>query len=116
MNISKLQKELRAFAKARDWEQFHTPKNLTMALSGEVGELSEIFQWLTTQESKSLNAETRMHVGQELADIAIYTFRLFDILEIDPSEAIQNKLEINEKKYPIDVSKGNATKYTKRKD
>ena len=111
MNIKEIQDKLAKFAKERDWDQFHSPKNLVMALTSEVGELNELFQWLTEEQSKNLNND---EVKQEIADIFIYLVRLSDKLDIDIEEAIKEKIEINAKKYPIDLAKGNAIKYTKR--
>ena len=111
MDIKGLQNKLAVFAKERDWDQFHSPKNLVMALTSEVGELNELFQWLTEEQSKNLNND---EVKQEIADIFIYLVRLSDKLDIDIEEAIKEKIEISAKKYPIDLAKGNAIKYTKR--
>ena len=111
MNIKEIQDKLAKFAKERDWDQFHSPKNLVMALTSEVGELNELFQWLTEEQSKNLNND---EVKQEIADIFIYLVRLSDKLDIDIEEAIKEKIEINAKKYPIDLAKGNAIKYNKR--
>lgn len=116
MDIHALKNDLRKFAKERDWDKFHTPKNLIMALTCEIGELTELFQWLTDEESRNLNNKVKNEASQELADIFIYLIRLFDILEIDPSNAVKEKLDINRKKYPVDLSYGNATKYNKRND
>ena len=110
MNIKEIQDTLAKFAKERDWDQFHSPKNLVMALTSEVGELNELFQWLTEKQSENLNND---EVKQEIADIFIYLVRLSDKLDIDIEEAIKEKIEINTKKYPIELSKGNAKKYTK---
>ena len=101
---------VRAFAAARDWEQFHTPKNLAMALAGEAGELLEIFQWLTAEESERVD---RHRAGEELADVMIYAIRMADVLDIDLAAAIWAKLEKNAERYPVGKAKGNATKYTK---
>lgn len=101
---------LRDFAVERDWEQFHTPKNLAMALGAEAGELIEIFQWLTPADSESPNPATRNHVGEELADVLQYAVRLADLLEIDLEEAFWKKLRANEKRYPADEVRGNAEK------
>ena len=118
MNIKEIQKKLRKFAKERDWEQFHSTKNLVMALSGEVGEIVEIFQWLTEEQSKleNLSDEDRKKVQEELADIFIYIVRLSDKLNIDLDKAVSEKMKLNGKNYPIELSKGNATKYNRRKD
>ena len=114
MDIVDLKETLRKFAIERDWERFHTPKNLTMALAGEVGELSELFQWLSEVQMKNLSDETRDEAANELADILIYLVRLFDVLEIDPDTAVLDKIEINRQRYPIELSSGNAVKYNKR--
>ena len=116
MDIDKIKNDLRKFAEERDWEQFHSPKNLTMALSGEVGELSEIFQWLSEEQSKkeNINDEDLEKVREEVADILLYIIRLSDKLDIDLEHAVLDKLKINKEKYPIELSKGNATKYNRR--
>jgi dCTP diphosphatase len=111
MNIKEIQDKLAKFAKERDWDQFHSPKNLVMALTSEVGELNELFQWLSEKESENLDND---EVKQEIADIFIYLLRLCDKLGIDIEEAAKEKIEINAKKYPIDLAKGNAIKYNKR--
>ena len=115
MNIKEIQEKLSKFAEERDWDQFHSPKNLVMALTSEVGELTELFQWLTEGQSsiKDDSAKTD-EIRQEIADIFIYLLRLADKLDIDIEEAIREKIEINAKKYPIDLAKGNATKYNRR--
>jgi len=100
------------FAKERDWDKFHTPKNLTMALSAEVGELTEIFQWLTPEESASLSEGKLEHVGEELADILIYTLRLSEKLGIDLAAAAERKTKLNEAKYPAKLVYGSSKKYT----
>lgn len=106
---------LREFAEARDWAQFHSPKNLVMALSGEVGELNEVFQWMT--EADSFNAAssdaTAKAVREEIADVALYLIRLSDVLGVDLNEAVSNKLATNAAKYPVDLSRGVSTKYDK---
>ncbi|HGM7320981.1 TPA: nucleotide pyrophosphohydrolase [Stenotrophomonas maltophilia] len=106
---------LREFAEARDWAQFHSPKNLVMALSGEVGELNEIFQWMTEADSfKAASSEgTASAVRDEIADIALYLIRLSDVLGIDLNEAVSSKLTTNAAKYPVDLSRGVSTKYNK---
>ena len=111
LEIKEIQNKLAKFAEERDWDQFHSPKNLVMALTSEVGELNELFQWLT--EEKSNNVDNN-EVRQEIADIFIYLLRLSDKLDIDIEEAVKEKIEINAKKYPIDLAKGNAIKYSKR--
>jgi len=116
MNFAEIQNRLRAFAEERDWGQFHTPKNLAMAISGEAGELIEHFQWLTQTESESLSATVKHEVALEMADIMLYVLRLCDVLQVNPEEAIEQKLIINEQKYPVSLSKGNAKKYNRRND
>ena len=104
--------QLRQFAEERDWEQFHSPKNLSMALSVEASEIVEHFQWLTEEQSKSLPNDKLEEVETELADTLIYLIRLADKLEIDLLAAAQSKIEENERKYPAEKAKGNARKYT----
>ena len=104
--------QLRQFAEERDWEQFHSPKNLSMALSVEVSEIVEHFQWLTHEQSKNLPNDKLEEVETELADTFIYLIRLADKLEIDLLAAAQSKLEVNEQKYPVGKAKGIAKKYT----
>jgi len=110
-DILKLQERLREFAQLRDWEQFHSPKNLSMALIVEAGELAEHFQWLTQDESFNLADEKRLAVDEELADIFVYLVRLADQLDIDLSEAVERKIALNEVKYPADMVRGSAKKY-----
>ncbi|WP_440997262.1 nucleotide pyrophosphohydrolase [Arhodomonas sp. SL1] len=103
--------ELRAFVKARDWSQFHSPKNLAMALTAEVGELVEPFQWLSGDESDTLDSATRAEVRRELADVQIYLMLLADRLDIDLMDAAGAKIEENAGKYPIDRARGRSSKY-----
>ena len=114
LNISDLQLRLRKFASEREWEQFHSPKNLAMALSVEAAELLEIFQWLTAEESESVanNQDIKPKAEQEIADIILYLLRIADLLQIDIADACENKLRLNAEKYPIDLARGNAKKYT----
>ena len=116
MNIKQIQKQLSEFASDRDWEQFHTPKNLTMALSVEASELVEIFQWLTPEQSSNLNDKQMNAVNEEVADVAIYLLRLCDVLDINLSDVVENKIKVNGEKYPVDLSKGNAKKYNQREN
>jgi dCTP diphosphatase len=109
--IPKLQERLREFAERRDWKQFHSPKNLSMALIVEAGELAEHFQWLTQEESFNLSDEKLEAVGEELADIFVYLVRLADQLDIDLSEVVDRKIGLNELKYPADLVRGSAKKY-----
>jgi len=101
---------LRAFAQARDWERFHTPKNLVTALAVEAAELMEPFQWLTPEEADALcdDPVRRDEVAGELADVAMYLIRLSDVLDIDLTEAILRKLERNEVRFPVDKVRGRA--------
>ena len=114
MDLNHYKNKIQEFADERNWEQYHTPKNLTMALSGEVGELTEIFQWLSEEESKNLSDKDLQLAKEEVADIFIYLLRLSTKLNIDLEEAVNEKLEINAKKYPVDLAKDNAVKYNKR--
>lgn len=112
-NLSALRDAIRDFAQARDWEQFHTPKNLVMALSVETAELMEHFQWLTGAQSQHLDSQTKAEVAQEIADVLIYLTRLADVLDIDPLQAAFDKIQINAQKYPVEKSRGHNTKYDK---
>ncbi len=111
-DIKKLTEELRKFAKDRDWEQFHSPKNLSMALSVEAGELVEKFQWLTEQQSFELTEKKKQEVEEEIGDILIYLVRIADQLNVDLIQAATEKLKQNAEKYPIEKAKGKADKYT----
>jgi len=111
-DLDTLTRRLREFADARDWEQFHSPKNLTMALSVEVAEIVEHFQWLSEAQSNDLPEQTLDKVETELADTLLYLVRLADKLDIDLLDAARRKIEINEQKYPVEKSRGNAKKYT----
>jgi NTP pyrophosphatase (non-canonical NTP hydrolase) len=108
-----LRDALREFARARDWEQFHTPKNLAMALSGEAGEVIEHFQWLSPEASACLAPPEHEAVAHELADVLLYLVRLADVLEIDLAEAAHAKLAINAQRYPVAQAFGRADKYTR---
>ena len=104
------------FSDKRNWDQFHNPKNLSMALSVEVSELVEIFQWLDNDQSQlnKLNDKTLKWIKEEIADIFIYTLRIADKINIDIEKSIYDKIKINEDKYPIDLSFNNSEKYNKR--
>jgi len=110
--MKELAQKLREFAKERDWDQFHSPKNLTMALSVEVCEIVEHFQWLTEEESYQLNPNKLEKIKEEIGDVMIYLVRLSDKLGIDPLKAAKEKNKINEEKYPAKKVKGSAKKYT----
>lgn len=111
-DIESLQKVLREFAAERDWDQFHSPKNLATALAVEAAEILEHFQWLTEEQSCSLPEPKRDEAAEELADVLLYLVRLSDKLGIDLMAAATDKLRKNAAKYPIEKSKGKSTKYT----
>jgi NTP pyrophosphatase (non-canonical NTP hydrolase) len=111
--LEKIKLKLQEFAKERDWDQFHSPKNFSMAMIVECAELVEHFQWLTDEQSKRLPAETLDEVSLEMADIMIYLIRLADKLDVDLLESVERKMELNALKYPVEKSKGLATKYNK---
>jgi dCTP diphosphatase len=111
-DLESLRDQLRKFAADRDWDQFHSPKNIAMALSVEAGELLEVFQWLTEEESRNLSPEGKAAASEEIADVLLYLVRLGDKLGIDPIAAAQLKLVANAKKYPVDKARGNSKKYT----
>ena len=107
--VEELRDQLQEFARERDWEQFHTPKNLAMALAGEVGELLEIFQWLTPEQAQAVMESTRADdVEDELADVVIYLVRLADVLDIDLLDVARTKLERNQGRFPPGEVRGRA--------
>lgn len=110
--LEELRDRLRDFTKARDWDQFHSPKNLSMALAGEAAEILEIFQWLTEEQSRDLPPEAHAQARDEIADVLLYLIRLSDQLGIDPAAEARRKLVDNDRKYPADKARGNAKKYT----
>ena len=110
--LAPVSKSLADFAAERDWQQFHSPKNLAMALSVEVGELLEHFQWLTQAQSAQPDAPTRLAISDEIADVQLYLIRLADQLGIDILAEVERKLADNHRKYPADVVRGSAKKYT----
>jgi NTP pyrophosphatase (non-canonical NTP hydrolase) len=112
-SLKSLTAQLAAFAAERDWDQFHNPKNLAMAVAGEVGELVEHFQWLTPAQAARLPAATREAVALEAADVLLFLLRLCDKLDVDLAAAAERKLALNAKKYPVAKSRGRATKYDK---
>lgn len=116
MNLEEIRMRLAEFARQRNWDQFHTPKNLSMALAAEAAELLEIFQWLTEEQSKGVaGSEKDMAlVRQEMADVFIYLVRLADKLGVDLEKAVLEKININERKYPVELAKNNAKKYNRR--
>ena len=111
--LEELRAQLEKFAAERDWDQFHNPKNLAMALTGEVGELVEHFQWLTFEEAANLPAAAREEVALEAADVLLFLLRLCDKLDIDLGAAAERKLTINAGRYPVSKARGRATKYDK---
>ncbi len=104
-------RELREFAKERDWEQFHSPKNLAMALVVEAAEIVEHLQWLTEEQSKNLPPDKLAEIKEEIADVLIFLTNLADKLGIDPLEAAKDKIEKNKRKYPVEKARGSAKKY-----
>lgn len=114
LDFGEFQAFLKQFIRERDWNQYHTPKNLAMALSGEVGELVEIFQWLTSEESKKVmeSEKTAVRVREEIADVMIYILRMVDVLDIDLNAAVWEKIKKNGAKYPVHLAKGSAKKYS----
>lgn len=109
-SINDLTRRIREFAAERDWDQFHTPKNLAMALAGEAGELLAEFQWLTPEQSLELESDKFAAVKDEMADVLIYLIRLGDVLGIDPIEAVNHKMTKNQDRYSVEKSLGNADK------
>jgi len=112
-DIDALLAKIRTFADERDWGQFHSPKNISMALSVEASELLEHFQWLSQTESKNLSPEKKSEVADEVADVFLYLLRLCDEMGIDLLATANQKIDKNAIKYPVDKSKGRATKYDK---
>jgi dCTP diphosphatase len=111
-DLAEFRERLRAFVAERDWEQFHSPKNLAMALSVEASELVELFQWLTEEESGALDAEKRRRAAEELADILWFLVRIADRLDIDLLAAAEAKFAQNERKYPVERVRGSPKKYS----
>lgn len=113
-SLEQLREAVRAFAEERDWDQFHSPKNLAMALSVEAAELLEHFQWLSEPASRELGAEQRAEVASEMADVLIYLVRLADKLEVDLLQAAHAKMAVNARRYPAEQVRGSAQKYRER--
>ena len=109
--LADLATELQQFARARDWEQFHAPKNLAMSLAIEAAEVMEHFQWAEANVAPELSADKRQAIGHELADVMIYLLRLATRLDIDLTTALREKIAINEQRYPVAKSRGRSTKY-----
>lgn len=112
MTLDELRLALREFARERDWEQFHSLKNLACALSVESGELLEHFQWKDPSDEASIADKTRAAISSEVADVLIYLIRFADVFGLDPLEAAERKLSENAKKYPADLARGTSKKYT----
>lgn len=111
-DLEDIKLKARDFADQRDWGQFHSPKNLVMALGVEAAELIEIFQWLTEAQSNHLSEEARVRVADEIADVQVYLVRLADRLDIDIAAAVSLKMKKNEEKYPADLVRGSSRKYS----
>ena len=114
VDVKALAQALADFARERDWDQFHSPKNLVMALTGEVGELAEVFQWMPEEVSRGAarDPKTAQAVQDEMADVLLYLVRLADVLGVDLDAAARAKLAINASKYPADKARGSSAKYT----
>ena len=112
ITLERLRDRLRAFADARDWNQFHTPKNLAIALSVEAGELLEHFQWISGKDSLTLPPDKVAEIEQEMADVLLYLIRLADTLNVDLVCAADKKIDTNARKYPVEKSRGSSKKYT----
>jgi len=118
LDISAIQNELSTFVSDREWEKYHTPKNLVSAFAVEAAELLEIFQWMSESEQENLKeqSETLEHIKEEFADCVNYLLRFADVMDIDVEKALLDKIEKNKQKYPVETSKGDYVKYDKRKD
>ena len=110
--IQQLAQDLNQFAQARDWQQFHSPKNLASALTVEASELLEHFQWLTEAQSRQLDADKREAVAFEMADVLLYLVQLSSALNIDLMDAARRKMVINAQRYPVEQSRGNSKKHS----
>ncbi len=111
-SLDELRARINTFVQERDWAQFHSPKNLAMAMIVEAAELVEHFQWETEQQSRELTPEKREQVGHELADTFVYLLRIAQVLDIDLVEVTNNKIKLNALKYPVDKARGKNNKYT----
>jgi len=112
LDLEKLKLDLRKFARARAWEKFHSPKNLSMALAVEASELLERFQWLTEEQSRNLDAEELRAIKEEIADVQIYLVRLADKVGVNIGDAVRSKMRLNHSRYPENRVRGNARKYS----
>lgn len=111
--VAELKSRVLAFARERDWEQFHAPKNLSMALAAEAGELMEHFLWVSPEQSQGIarDAVKRAKIAEELADVVIYALEFANVTGLDVAAAIEAKMEANAKKYPVEKARGRAEKY-----
>ena len=112
ITLQELKQRMASFVRERDWEQFHTPKNLSMSIAIEAAELMEHFQWLTVEQSRNLAPEALTEIGEELADIVIYSLSMANALKLDLADTVQAKMEKNIRKYPSERVRGKAHKYT----
>ena len=112
--VAEMKERVLAFARERDWEQFHTPKNLSMALAAEAGELMEHFLWSTSEQSRAIAEEgmKRAKIAEELADVVIYALEFANVTGLDLAAVIEAKMTTNAKKYPVEKARGRADKYT----
>jgi NTP pyrophosphatase (non-canonical NTP hydrolase) len=110
--LEQLRERMATFVTERDWDQFHTPKNISMSIAIEAAELMEHFQWLTVEQSKSLDPDLLEAIGEELADIVIYSLSMANTLGLDLAETVLKKMAKNSRKYPVEKVKGKAHKYT----
>ena len=115
-DLADLRERVRQFSDERDWRRFHTPKNLVMALSVEVAELVEHFQWLPTGADHELDEAARVGIRHEMADVLVYLIQLADHTGVDLHQAVLDKLELNAVKYPVQQARGSARKYTAYQD
>ncbi len=112
VTLYELKERMATFVRERDWQQFHSPKNLSMSIAIEAAELMEHFQWLTVEQSQQLEPKALQEIGEELADIVLYSLSLANYLQIDLAETIHAKMDKNERKYPKEKVRGKAHKYT----
>ncbi|PHR68925.1 MAG: nucleotide pyrophosphohydrolase [Arcobacter sp.] len=114
MDMQKIEKLIKKFSQERDWDKFHNPKNLAMALSVESSELLEIFQWLNEEEALKLKDKKLEHLKEEVADVAVYLLRICMSYDINLEEAIVSKMKKNELKYPLNDKEGKSIDYSKK--
>ena len=116
VTLQDLKLKMADFVRERDWEQFHTPKNISMSIAIEAAELMEHFQWLTVEQSQQLDSKALADIGEELADIVIYSLSMANFLKLDLAETVLAKMEKNIRKYPADKVQGKSHKYTYYQD